>query len=123
MAEEKKQISNKRMAGRWGEDRAEQFLAEQGYLICERNFQCRTGEIDIIGKKDGYLVFIEVKYRSNSRMGMPEEAVTPRKQQQIIRTAKYYMLKNKIPEDTPCRFDVVVILGDGIRVIQDAYQC
>jgi putative endonuclease len=113
---------NNRSVGSQFEQIAVQYLIERGYILLERNFQCRTGEIDIIAKEKGYLVFIEVKYRANTVMGLPQEAIDTRKMKKITRTAQYYMLKNHIASDTPCRFDVVIILNQEISLIQDAFE-
>lgn len=112
---------NKRSIGAIHEQYAMQHLSEQGYDIIETNFYCRSGEIDIIARHKGYLVFIEVKYRTSNRLGEPEEAVNYRKQQRIIRSARFYLLRHGLGENIPCRFDVVVILGKDIRIIEDAF--
>ncbi len=112
---------NKRKVGSEKEAVAADYLSGIGYQILERNFYSRTGEIDLVAREGGYLVFIEVKYRRNNASGYPEEAVTPAKQRAIIQTARYYMLRNKYPEMTPCRFDVVAITGVEIRLIQNAF--
>jgi putative endonuclease len=113
---------NKRSVGSQFEKIAVQYLSEQGYEIIEQNFQCRTGEIDIIAKESEYLVFVEVKYRTDSAKGLPQEAVDYRKIQKISRTARYYMIKEKISMETPCRFDVVTILNQDISVIINAFD-
>lgn len=113
---------NKRSIGKEYEQKAVAYLKLQGYRIIETNFQCRTGEIDIIAKQDRYLVFIEVKYRINSAKGMPHEAIDIRKIKKISKTAQYYMLINNIFMGTPCRFDALLILNQEITLIQDAFQ-
>jgi len=113
---------NKRSVGSKFEQIAIQYLIERGYVLIEHNFQCRTGEIDIIAKEKEYLVFVEVKYRRNVTMGLPQEAIDIRKMRKITRTAQYYMLMNNIPLDTPCRFDVVVILNQEISLIKNAFE-
>ena len=113
---------NSRKIGSEKEQQAKQYLEQQGYQILEQNFYARGGEIDLIGKEDGYLVFIEVKYRTSSKAGHPLEVVTSSKQNKVIRTAQYYMYKNHISEETPCRFDVVAILENEITVIKDAFS-
>ncbi|MBU5334204.1 YraN family protein [Anaerocolumna aminovalerica] len=113
---------NKRSIGREFEQKAVEYLILQGYKIIITNFQCRTGEIDIIAEQDNYLIFIEVKYRTNSAKGMPHEAVDIRKIKKISKTARYYMFTNNISMETPCRFDVVLILNQEISLIQDAFQ-
>ncbi len=112
---------NNRKIGNLKEQEAKQYLESLGYEILEENFYMKGGEIDLIGRDGEYLVFVEVKYRSTEKRGNPLEAVTFQKQNKIIRTAKYYMYKNRIPEYTPCRFDVVAILGEEIVLIKDAF--
>ncbi len=112
---------NKRSLGSEKEQIAEKYLRERGYRILERNFRCRQGEIDLIGRDGKYLVFIEVKYRADGRAGAPEEAVNRAKQRTILQVARYYLYRNRFPEYTPCRFDVVGIIGDEIRLTKDAF--
>ena len=112
---------NRRRVGTEQEIKVQEYLQTQGYEVLARNFYTKHGEIDIIAKKDGYLVFVEVKYRADGRFGAPEEAVNYRKQQKIIETAQYYMYKNRIPFDTPCRFDVAGVTGEEIRITENAF--
>ncbi len=113
---------NKREVGTRFEQKAADFLINSGYSILDHNFSCRTGEIDLIAKTEGYLCFIEVKYRSSTYNGFPSEAINKRKILKIIRTSQYYMLVHHIPQDTPCRFDVVVILENEISLIKNAFD-
>lgn len=76
--------------GKYGEDFACEYLKKQGYKIIERNFRIRGGELDIIAIDGDTLVYIEVKTRSNSSFGRPEEAVTPRKIRFLERSAKFF---------------------------------
>lgn len=110
-----------RSLGALKEQLAAGYLAERGYKIIEKNFYSRSGEIDLIAHEGGYLVFIEVKYRSSRRFGRPEEAVTPAKQRSIIRTAKYYLRRQGFSENTPCRFDVLAIDGEELHLIPNAF--
>lgn len=112
---------NKRRLGSRFERLAAEYLIGQGLEIRERNYRSRQGEIDLIAKDDGYLVFIEVKYRSDDSKGDPAEAVGRYKQQRIRAAARYYMYQNRYGEDTPCRFDVIAILHGRIRWIQNAF--
>ena len=116
---------NQRMVGSRYEQEAAAFLSKQGLAIREQNFRCRAGEIDLIASQEGTLVFCEVKYRYDSSAGDPAAAVDYRKQQTIFRVAQWYLQKHRLPEDTPCRFDVVAITGVGealeIRWIPDAF--
>jgi putative endonuclease len=103
-------LSEARLAlGVWGEDQAARYLRKQGMKILERNFRTPIGEIDIIARNKSFLVFVEVKTRRSTAYGTPQEAVGQRKQRQIIRTAHWYLQKNKCEKLQP-RFDVVAIL-------------
>lgn len=113
---------NKREIGSSYEDKAEEYLRQLGFEVLERNFRCKTGEIDIIAKEENYLVFVEVKYRRDDRLGLPQEAVDVRKQQKICRTSDYYRMKKKLGEETPVRFDVVWVLGKRTELIRNAFD-
>ena len=87
----------------------------------ERNFRCKFGEVDLIAEKDGYLVFVEVKYRSTARYGMPSEAVDARKQRRICNVASFYLYRNHLPADTPVRFDVAAVSEQSMEMIENAF--
>ena len=118
---ESKRNWNRRSIGAEQETKVQEYLQTLGYEIVARNFYTKHGEIDLIAKKDGYLVFIEVKYRADGRFGAPEEAVDFRKQKKIIAAAQYYLYKNRIPFNTPCRFDVAGVQGNEIRITENAF--
>ncbi|MEA3363019.1 MAG: YraN family protein [Thermodesulfobacteriota bacterium] len=112
--------------GAWGEDRAAEYLRQQGIKIVERNFTTPVGEIDIIARYKSWLLFIEVKTRRSTAFGTPQEAVGVRKQRQIIRTAHWYLQNNKSTRLQP-RFDVIAILCQSddeaqITHIPDAFS-
>ena len=112
-------MSEQRLAlGAWGEDQAVSFLRKQGMKILARNYRAPVGEIDIIARWRKNLVFIEVKTRRGTAFGTPQEAVGQRKQQQIIRTAQWYLGQGKQGNLQP-RFDVVAIIcqADGATEI------
>lgn len=112
---------NRRALGKRYEEAAASFLEEKGYKILERNFTSPRGEIDLIARDGRYLVFVEVKYRANASQGNPLEAVGTAKQERLRRTAAWYLMKRGIPEEMPCRFDVVGILGKEIVLVTDAF--
>ena len=112
---------NKRLTGTLYEQKAEEYLLANGYKILERNFRNRSGEIDLIAKKDAYFCFVEVKYRTTSEFGSPLEAVNFYKQNQIRKVAMYYLMKNKLSEWTPCRFDVIAFEGEEMTHIPNAF--
>ena len=112
---------NKREVGSRYEEVAAAYLADMGYTVLEKNYRCKQGEIDIIASLQGYLIFIEVKYRKNLKSGSPLEAVGPSKQNRIRQAARYYLYSHGYGEDQPCRFDVIGILGSQIILIQNAF--
>lgn len=103
------------------EQKAAEFLEGKGYQILHRNFYSRFGEIDLVARQGAYLVFAEVKYRKGTGGGHPLEAVDRQKQRRICKTAIYYCLCHGYGEDTPCRFDVVGILGEEVVHVEDAF--
>ena len=107
----------KQMIGKAGEHIASKFLKERGYILLERNFRCRQGEIDIISKDTSNedLVFIEVKTRTNFLYGNPVEAVNNYKKKHLYNTAKYYVYKNVI-ENISIRFDIIEIFIKSNKV-------
>jgi putative endonuclease len=111
--------------GRQGEDAATKYLQEQGMKIVERNLRTPVGEIDLVAKNRRVLAFVEVKTRRGSGFGSPAEAVGPRKQRQIIRTAKWY-LNDKGDQGLQPRFDVIAVTvhGDDFQIdhITDAFE-
>ena len=114
-------MQNKRNIGNEYERIAGKYLEKHGYQIIEYNFYSRHGEIDIIAKHEGYLVFVEVKYREDNKSGHPLEAVSLVKQKTICKCVLYYMKKNGI-QDVPVRFDVVGILGNKVTLVQNAFE-
>ena len=114
-------MQNNRKVGETQEARAILELENRGYKILCRNFRCRVGEIDVIAMHQGYLVFVEVKYRKDASAGYAAEAVTWKKQQIICRVADYYIHTHcsKIPS---CRFDVVAVDGEKISVYENAFE-
>jgi len=78
-----------------GEELARKFLKKKGYRIHETNFRCREGEIDIIAERKDCLVFVEVRTRTSSSFGSPEESVTFAKKEKLIASALAYMSSHK----------------------------
>lgn len=119
--------------GKKSESVAVNYLKKQGYRIIELNYRTKLGEIDIIAKQKGTLVFIEVKARKSNRFGRPELAVTPKKQRKISMVALYY-LKSTKQSNAKARFDVVAINsvnsvnsvkakeGTSIKIIKNAFE-
>lgn len=109
--------------GREGERAAEKYLRGLGYKILARNFRTRFGEVDIVARDGDCLVFVEVKTRSGSGYGLPEEAVTRDKQRHLIRAAQIYLSQKKMP-NVLWRIDVVALVleeaGFVVRHLQNA---
>jgi putative endonuclease len=112
---------NKRELGSNYELMAAEFLEGRGYVVLQKNFRCRIGEIDIIAKESGTICFIEVKYRKNINYGYPEEAITNYKKATIMKVAGYYLHINGYPQDAAIRFDTVLILNSEIKLIKNAF--
>ncbi len=104
-----KSEKNKKVIGKEGEEIAAKFLTQKGFEILERNYQYSHGEIDIVAKDNGVLVFVEVKTRLNLEFGEPEYAINRKKIQQIKKMAELYLFDKEI-EEADCRFDVIAIL-------------
>jgi len=94
--------------GMSGEDLACAELQRRGYVIVERRYRTRFGEIDIIAKDGPTTVFIEVKARMTQEFGGAAAAMTRWKQRRIARMAVDYLARQNL-HDCPCRFDVVAI--------------
>ncbi|MCF8010709.1 MAG: YraN family protein [Clostridiales bacterium] len=94
--------------GSKGEKKAAKYLKEQGYKIIKKNYRCHLGELDIIANENNTLVFIEVRSRSSTRFGLPEESVTKAKQDKIKSLALYYLqsINSPVPK---IRFDVIAL--------------
>lgn len=114
-------MKNKRETGSLYEKKAAEYLKQCGYQILTMNYRCRIGEIDIVARDGKYLVFVEVKYRTDAREGLPQEAVDYRKQRTICKAADYYCMTHGSYGNTPCRFDVAAVLGDTITLIKNAF--
>lgn len=112
---------NKREVGGRYEQMACEYLEEEGLRVIETNYRTRVGEIDIIARDKNEIVFIEVKYRKNRSYGGAEFAIPRSKQLTIIRVAKVYIKMHGLSFRCFYRFDAVLIDGDEIRHIKNAW--
>jgi putative endonuclease len=98
----------KHSLGRWGEERAAEYLAAKGYKLIGRNLRTEYGEIDLLAQIDETLVFVEVKTRSSHAYGYPEESVSALKQQHMADAAESY-LQNHAEQQGEWRVDVIAV--------------
>jgi putative endonuclease len=112
---------NKRKAGSMYEDAACRFLEKNEVKIISRNFRSRFGEIDIVGLKEGILIFFEVKYRSSDKYGTAVEVVGPKKRQVISQVSDYFRVCFKQYLNLEVRYDVIAIQKDKLYWIKNAF--
>jgi len=105
-----------RTVGAAGEALAAGWLERAGLRIVARNYRCPRGEVDLIADDRGEIVFVEVRTRRAGALVGPEESVTRRKQQRLLRAAEHYLQATAAAE-RPWRVDLVAIeVGPGGRV-------
>lgn len=109
---------NKRLIGKKAEELAVNYLLENNYKILQKNFFSRHGEIDIIAKDKNTIVFVEVKYRKNSKYGLPFESINKLKKERMINTANLYL--ENIDKDI--RFDLISILDNQIEHFKNIFD-
>ncbi|HEX2234714.1 MAG TPA: YraN family protein [Actinomycetota bacterium] len=98
--------------GRAGEEAAARLFRRQGFTVLDRNWRCCLGELDLVARRGGLLVFCEVKTRRSSSYGEPFEAVGPRKQARLRRLAGRWLADHRCGA-RHVRFDVVSVLAGG----------
>ncbi len=107
-------------AGVWGETFAARYMRDRGFSMFAVNYRTRVGEIDLIGRKDGIVSFVEVKTRGENALYQPKEAVDASKQEKIIAASKIFMKTYKFSEQP--RFDVCeVFLNDDMKPVKINY--
>ena len=110
--------------GKEGEEIASAFLSKIGYKILHRNWRHKKLELDIIAKKDEYIVIVEVKTRSNDYFERPQDAITFKKQKFLFDAAEAYI--ELFDLDMELRFDIVsILISDNkseIEHIEDAFR-
>ena len=86
---------------------AGRFLEAQGLTIVARNFRIRRGEIDLIARDGGTLVFVEVRLRRSQSHGGAAESITAAKRARLVAAAQAFLLRER--GDPPCRFDAILL--------------
>ena len=115
-------ITRKKIIGNRGEECSAKFLKKNKYKIICKNFSNKHGEIDIICENKEYIVFVEVKTRSNDGFTSGVYAVNKKKQHNIIKTAYTYLKDH--PSNKQPRFDIIEIehnKGDGTFQVKEHY--
>jgi putative endonuclease len=120
-------VTAKQQTGQQAEKAACGFLRSQGMTLLVKNYFCPQGEIDLIMADNNTIVFVEVRYRRNTRYGTGAETVNKNKQSKLLATAAHYLQKNPKAAKKPCRFDVISLTAnnsDGQKLdwIPDAFQ-
>jgi putative endonuclease len=120
MAESTHDIGNR------GEDLAAAYLESKDWLVFDRNYRFEKAEVDIVATDRNYIVFVEVKFRSNTYFGLPEEHVTPQKEANIKKAAEAWIYERKM-DTAVVRFDVISIVQKAneapqITHFEDAFR-
>jgi putative endonuclease len=109
--------------GTEGEQAAADFLVAKGFEIVQRNYRHKRSEIDLIVKRDNWLIFVEVKLRSSVTFGHPEEFVDLKKERKILEGAAHYLHESNW--DGNVRYDIVAINSNQREIeilhIEDAF--
>jgi putative endonuclease len=112
--------------GKRGEDAACEELQRRGYVILDRRFRTRRGELDIVARDGATVVFVEVKARTRGSFGHGFDAITWQKRRRLAYLAAAYLFEKKLGSP-PCRFDVVAVSEGGgasriVELIQGAFE-
>lgn len=110
-------VPDAREIGKMGEDAACEWLESRGFEVVHRNWRVRAGEIDVIARRQGLTVFVEVKARRGVAFGMPEESVTPAKARRLRAIAAEYLSRSGTGGEA--RFDVIAVMFDRRGHLQD----
>jgi putative endonuclease len=100
-------MNRNQRVGQWGELAAADYLVERGYEILQRNLRTPYGEIDLLVRKEGFTVFVEVKSRTSATLGPPEIAVTRAKLTHMVACAEHYAQQNGLDH---WQIDVIAVL-------------
>jgi putative endonuclease len=110
--------------GHAAEASAARHLTGLGYVILERNVHVGHGEIDLVAEDGDCLVFVEVRYRTDTEQGAPLETLGPGKRAALVRAVRAY-LASRGGHDRPCRIDVVAVTGanlDELELVRNAIE-
>ena len=111
---------NKKM-GNFGERKVRNYLRRRGYVILDKNYLAKCGELDIVARRFNTIAFVEVKTRSSAEYGGPAAALTPAKRRALCRAAGAWLAAHDA-WGSPCRFDVVCVLRRGDVLYPEHYR-
>jgi len=116
---EKRGAGGRSMAvGRLGEQLTAEHLERKGFVVCETNYRCTGGEVDIVGLDGQCLVFVEVRTRRSGTYGTPEESITAAKKQKLVEVAQTFLQEHGSPE-IDWRIDVASVRLSAGDKLQD----
>ena len=125
MTRQKPMADNQAVNRHWSEDLALQQLLASGLKLVCRNYWTRRGEIDLVMRDGNELVFVEVRQRTNTAYGRPEETVNRSKRARLRLAAGHFLQQYAEFGSQPCRFDIFAVTGDDAdstwRWINDAF--
>ncbi|WP_431156920.1 YraN family protein [Winogradskyella poriferorum] len=109
--------------GKKGEQLAVDFLIKKNYIILERNYRFEKAEVDIIALKNNMLVIVEVKTRSSTEFGNPQDFVKPKQIKNLVKAVNEYVIENNL--DVEVRFDIIALVNTNERFeiehLEDAF--
>ncbi len=114
-------VTQRLTIGKNAEHRARLFLESRGYQFIAQNWQCYTGEIDLIVRDKTQIIFVEVRARREEGYTTPLESVDWAKQQKIIKTALHFLQEKNWLDTMDCRFDIICIANGKLEWIKDAF--
>lgn len=109
--------------GKAGEEEAVKYLTSKGFSVLERNWRFQKAEVDIIAQKENLLIAVEVKTRTSTDFGMPQDFVNPKKIKLLVKAMDEYITSNDL--DVEFRFDIIGVIPKGltyeIEHLEDAF--
>ena len=115
-------VSHSRKIGDQAEEHVLHFLQAQGLKPIARNWQDRSGEIDLIMQDSDEIVFVEVRIRQNNLYGNAIESVDTRKQTRLIRTSQHWLLRHHRADNHSIRYDIVGISEGKLEWVKSAFN-
>ena len=110
------------MDGKPAEDRALQYLQDQGLTLLARNWRCKLGELDLVMRDGDTVAVIEVRSRGRADYGSAAETVNHHKQVRIVRATKLWLMRRPELLEQPLRFDVVTLDAGRLDWRREAFD-